>query len=157
MKKIALSLLPALVLVLGAFSQAQAKPNFSGEWKINADKSNFGPMPAPAVFDRKIEHDDPKLHVVTKQAGPQGERTSDANYTTDGAEVTNKMGEMEAKSTAVWDGDALTLTTRLDIQGNKIEFKEKWTLSEDGKTINSTLHIVSPQGEFDGTIVLVKQ
>lgn len=158
MKKIALLTCFGLALLLfGAAGQAQAKPNFTGQWKIDPAKSNLGGMPAPDVFDRTIEHNDPKLHVVTKQSGPQGERTTDVNYATDGSEVTNKMGQVEAKSTAVWDGDALAITTRIEFNGNKVEFKEKWTLSEDGKTMNAALHVASPQGEFDGTIVLLKQ
>ena len=28
--------------------QAQAKPNFTGEWKLDTSKSDFGPMPAPS-------------------------------------------------------------------------------------------------------------
>jgi len=158
MKKSALSLSPALaILLFGALSMAQAKPNFSGEWKFDAEKSNFGPMPTPSIFTRKITQNDPKLHVVTTQSGPQGERTSEAEYSTDGTEVVNKTRGAEAKSTAAWEGEALNITTKIDVEGNSIVLKEKWTLSGDGKLLTTALHATTPQGEFEITIVMNKQ
>jgi hypothetical protein len=43
------------VLALAALP-ALAKPNFSGDWKLNASKSTFGQMPAPDSMTYKITH-----------------------------------------------------------------------------------------------------
>jgi hypothetical protein len=45
-----------LTTVLTATAPAADKPNFSGEWKMDAAKSDFGQLPAPTSFVRKIAH-----------------------------------------------------------------------------------------------------
>jgi hypothetical protein len=50
--------LALLTLALGLV-QAQAKTDFSGTWKLNAGKSDFGPMPPPDSMTEKITHADP--------------------------------------------------------------------------------------------------
>lgn len=146
--------------VIGA-GQAQAKPNFSGEWKLNTGKSDFGPMPAPDKMVMKVDHKEPDMNVHTAQAGAQGEMEYDVKYTTDGKETKNTLktpgGEMEAKSTAVWEGDALMITTKLDANGMEVLIKGKWTLSEDGKTLTNSAKFASPQGELEMTYVMEKQ
>ncbi|MGH9664650.1 MAG: hypothetical protein ACRD9L_09530 [Bryobacteraceae bacterium] len=155
-KAIRLSFSALAILIFGAISSAQAKPNFSGEWKFDAAKSDFGPMPVPAVFTRAITHTDPKLHIVTTQSGPQGERTTESDYQTDGKEIVHKVGDREVKSTAAWEGDTLGITTKIDVEGGQVVMQEKWTLSEDGKTLTSLLHANTPQGELEIKVVMNK-
>ncbi|MEO7145477.1 MAG: hypothetical protein ABI165_18425, partial [Bryobacteraceae bacterium] len=57
----------SLALLAGPAS-AFATPNFSGDWKLNVSKSEYGRMPAPESMDRKITHDDPNLQIVTTQS-----------------------------------------------------------------------------------------
>ena len=71
-RRVALYLtLPAMMLL--AAGLAIAKPNFTGDWKLDADKSNFGPMPPPTSMSLDIDHTDPNLKIVTKQSGAQGD------------------------------------------------------------------------------------
>src|SRR5438105_5674927 len=91
---------------------AQAKPNFSGEWKLNASKSEFGPMPAPTSRTDKIAHADPALKITTTQSGQNGDVTYDLKYATDGSETTNELRGNAMKSTSKWDGDTLLITTK---------------------------------------------
>jgi hypothetical protein len=147
----------AFTLALGLAMPAQAKPNFSGEWKLNVDKSEFGPMPPPTSMTMKIDHSDPNMTVATAVASSQGDMSIDAKYTTDGKESTNSMGPMEAKSTMTWDGDDLAVNTKLDAGGTEIVIKGKWMLSADGKTLTQASHLTSPQGEVDLKYVLEKQ
>lgn len=142
---------------LGLGVSANAKPNFTGDWKLNADKSDFGPMPPPSSMTVKVDHADPNLKVATTQSGAQGDVSYEAKYTTDGKESTNSMGPMEAKSTVNWEGDALLFNTKLEAGEMKFDAKGKWMLSEDGKTLTQTIHITSAQGEFDIKQVLEKQ
>jgi hypothetical protein len=140
-----------------AGSTAQAKPNFSGEWKLNVSKSEFGPMPPPASRTDKITHADPNLKVSTTQASQAGEGTFDFKYTTDGAETTNEIRGTPAKCTAKWEGDDLVITTKASFNGNDITLADKWSLSEDGKTLTINRHIKSPQGELDQKLAMEKQ
>jgi hypothetical protein len=136
---------------------ASAKPNFSGKWKLVADKSDFGPMPPPDKLEQTNEHTDPDLKVTSTQAGQQGEMTAELKYSTDGKPTTNTLRGNEVKSVAKWDGDALSIESKLDFQGNEVTLSDKWSLSEDGKSLTINRKINSPQGEFEVKIVLAKQ
>lgn len=143
----------ALVVPISAFE----KPNFSGAWKMNASKSDFGPMPAPDTLERKITHEDPSLKWSQTQSGQQGTATTEVAYTTDGKPSTNKTPRGEVTGVAKWDGDVLTINSKREVQGMEITQAERWTLSPDGKTLTITNKLTAPQGEFELKVVLEKQ
>jgi hypothetical protein len=157
MKRLSLFLLALAVLFAATGATAYAKPNFSGEWKLDADKSNFGPMPPPDRFNLSVKHSDPDLEITTDQAGPQGEDKSTAKYKTDGSESVNSMRGTDVKSKAGWDGDKLKIASKLDFGGTEITLDQTWELSGDGNTLTNTLKINSPQGEFEIVYLLRKQ
>lgn len=144
----------ATATVFSVSAMAAGKPDFSGEWKLNIDKSDFGPMPPPSSQTQKIDHKDPVLKISTAQSGAEGDITMDAMYSTDGKESKNNFRGMDAKSVAKWDGDALLIDTKLDFQGNEVTLKMIMKMSEDGKTINSKTKIMTAQGDFDTAAVL---
>ncbi|MGB9610235.1 MAG: hypothetical protein ACPL7M_04625 [Bryobacteraceae bacterium] len=137
---------------------AAEKPNFSGVWKLNNAKSDFGPMPAgPEKFERTIDHKDPSLKMTTVQAFQGQERTNDVEYTIDGKEKTIETPMGPVKVTPVWKGDNLEITVSREIQGNQIKSVETWSLSEDGKTLTVKTDISTPQGDFALKFVMDKQ
>jgi hypothetical protein len=150
-------LLSGFAVLLAASQVAQAKPNFSGEWKLNASKSEFSPMPAPEKRTDKIVHADPKLTVTTTQTNQAGEGTFEQKYATDGSETTNELRGAPMKSTAKWEGDVLMVTTKASFNGMDVTLDDKWTLSDDGKVLTIGRHIKASQGEFDQKIVFEKQ
>lgn len=145
------------LLVALAASPAQAKPDFTGDWKLVADKSDFGPMPAPEKLEQKVKHTDPELKVTTTQVSQQGEMTAELTYSTDGKETVNKFRDNPMKTTAKWDGDTLTMSSKIDFQGNEITLNDTWVLTEEGKTLTVSRKIATPQGEFETKIVMAKQ
>jgi hypothetical protein len=69
-------LLLAVAALLAGAQAADAKPDFSGDWKQRISKSEFGPilsMPAPTSRTDKIVHADPDLEDITPQSGPNGQ------------------------------------------------------------------------------------
>ena len=156
MKHLSGFLLIGMLAVL-ATAQANAKPNFSGEWKLNASKSEFGPMPAPTSRVDKITHADPDLKVKTTQSGQNGDMSFEFTYSTDGKETTNELRGNATKSTAKWEGDTLVISTKASFQGNDITLTDKWMLSEDGKTLTVNRKITASQGEFELKSVMEKQ
>jgi hypothetical protein len=138
-------------------AMAQGKPNFSGEWKLNVAKSDFGQMPAPTSMVQKVTHNDPALKVVRTQVGDQGEFTTDSTYTTDGKECINTTRMGESKSTLKWDGDTLVIDTKMDFQGNAVSITSRWTLSAEGKTLTLNQRFSSQMGEGEAKLVLEKQ
>lgn len=144
-------------LLSGLAPAASAATNFSGNWKINAAKTDVGPLPAPEKYEQKIDHQDPSLKFTINQASQMGEFTSDHVYTTDGAECINKVRGNEIKSKVTWEGDKLKFGSKTSYQGADVLFLDKWTLSADGKVLTIDRHITSPQGEIDVKYVLDKQ
>ena len=148
----------ALLLAAASVAALADKPDFSGDWTLNADKSNLGPMPAPQSMTRKIDHKDPALTMTQATVGgPQGDQTMTLKATTDGKETTNEMMGTPAKTTAKWDGNALAISLSVDFGGTEIKLMEKWTLDDGGKTLTDNTHIVAPQGEFDMVYVFNKK
>jgi hypothetical protein len=146
----------AAALVLAAFA-AQAKPNFTGEWKLNPSKSEFGQMPAPSSMVQKMTHDEPNLKVSVKQTSDMGEFAFDATYTTDGKESTNTMMDSPSKSVVTWDGDTLLIETKGKFGDSEFKMNDKWTVSADGKVLTINRHFTSSFGEGDQKMVLEKQ
>ena len=152
------NLFPFLSLaVLSVLSPAQAAPNLTGEWKLNASKSNYGPIPAPQLMIRRVMHEDPALSITTTQKGAQGEVTTELKYTTDGKPSVNQVAGGEAKGAAQWQGDKLVIESTREFQGNPMRSRETWSLSADGKVLTIANHVGLPQGEFDLTLVFDKQ
>jgi hypothetical protein len=155
--RIALKAVIALA-ACATLAAAADKPNFSGEWSLDLDKSNFGPMPPPSALSRKIQHNDPEMTMEqTTTGGPQGDQTVKFKYSTDGKETSNEIMGNPAKTTAAWDGNALVISMSLDAGGNEIKITDRVTLSDDGKVMTDAQHLVLPQGELDLTYVLNKK
>jgi hypothetical protein len=145
------------VAALAAAFPADAKPNFSGNWKMVAEKSDFGPMPAPTSYEQKIDHDDPDLKVTISQKGGRGDQTNDFVYHTKGKETSNDMRGGQAKSKARWQGDVLMIESKLDIQGNVVTMADSYELAADGATLTFTRKVATPNGDLNVKIVMAKQ
>ena len=145
------------VMVLLCTAMAQAKPNFSGQWKLNASLSDFGTMTVPTSLVQQVTHGEPDLKVVTTMVGEMGEFKVENSYTTDGKECVNKFNNIERRSTLTWAGDTLVIESKMDMGGNAVTVSEKWSLSEDGKTLTIIRHLKGPEGETDIKTVLEKQ
>jgi len=154
--KLRLFSLALLTLAVG-LAQAQAKSDFSGTWKANISKCDFGPAPPPDSMVMKIVHEDPSLKTNLVQTGGAGDMNADMVYTTDGKECVNHPGGNEFKSTLKWEGDDLVTDTKGSWEGNDFTAKDRWTLSDGGKTITVQRHIATGMGEFDMKMVFEKQ
>jgi hypothetical protein len=153
LKKIALAVWPlAAILAAAAFlaSAAPAKPDFSGVWVVNPQKSQLAGW---AKFDSTtitIEHKEPKFrfHRVSIKAG----KTDDATYelTTDGTELVEKEGGRARYSKLAWDGDALVfqaLTVLPD--GRQATDTVRYTLKDGGKTFVAEEKFRGPVRKYD--------
>jgi len=140
-----------------AMAAKGAKPNYSGTWKLNVAKSDFGPIPAPDTRTDVIEHSDPMLKVSTTQDGAQGKQEFTLNMTTDGKEMTNTPGGLELKSIGGWEANNIVMNVKLKFQDNDVAVKATWLLSEDGKTLTQNQHLTTAMGELDQKMVFEKQ
>jgi hypothetical protein len=141
-----------------ATASAGGKANYSGTWKMNVAKSDFGPLPPSNSRTDIITHSDPNLKVAVSDDGAQGKQEYTLNMTTDGKETTNSTGGMDVKNTAAWEGPSLVVGTKLNFQGTDVTVRSVWVLSADGKTLTQTAHLVAGAlGETDQTFVFEKQ
>jgi hypothetical protein len=132
------------------------KPNYSGTWKLNVGKSDFGPVPGPDTRTQKIDHKDPAIKVANDEEGPMGKQNWEINLVADGTEVTAKMGDREVKNALSWEGGNIVVTTKLQYEGSDVVIKATYLLSADGKVLTVNAHITSPMGEFDQKLIYDK-
>ncbi len=135
--------------------RAETKPDFSGTWKQNMDKS---PTKSSRLksYVNKIELQDTNLKVTTTTLGDR-ENTYTRTYTI-GKEEKSQDREGDQFATSVkWEGNTLVFETVEKERDATLTSKEVWTLSEDGKTLTKSIHRSGPRGESTQGYVLEKQ
>jgi hypothetical protein len=134
----------ALTLILPALLLAQARPDFSGRWTLNAGKSTRGVSGnSPAVSfpsEMVVKHTPIELHV---QSNTVRQDSVIAVYKLDGSEIAvGAPAGITEKAKAAWVGGALVITSRRSYSspiGDVVtDFKESWTLAENVLTIEKT-------------------
>jgi hypothetical protein len=149
--------LAALVLAVPPLAIAAPPANFSGDWKLNIERSNFGGMPAPSSASQKVTHEEQSLKIVSQQSGSFGDMSTDLAFTTDGKECENKVMDMVIKSTLKWDGPVLVVDSTMDLQGTPMTMTDRWSLSPDGRELIVDRHVSGPMGSGDGKMIFEKQ
>jgi hypothetical protein len=149
-------LLAALATIaIVSIGVAANQPNFNGEWKMNPAKSNYGPFPAPASMVRRITLAEVTLVIVEDQSGGASDGTTTRKYTTDGKSSSFEINGTPITGSATWDGAAIIVNTSVESVG--LTFKDKMSLSADGKELTSVVQIASQQGPAELTIVFDRQ
>ena len=146
-------LLALSILSLVTRVEAQNKPNVSGTWRMNAEKSKFQ-QGGPKAIVIKFDQQGSTLKESITITGEQGERTESFTYTLDGKEGTQQIEGEQIKSTAAWDAESLVLEFKND---EGMSFRRKITVSGDGKTMTIDVKQSSPNGTINDTVVLEKQ
>jgi len=149
--------LAVLAVLVPHRALGQTVPNLSGEWKLNIALSDYGPVPAPQMLTRTIQHSDPSLHISAHQKGAQGESTTELIYTTDGRECVNKIQGSEAKGTAKWQGDHLVIESVRKLPDAELKTVENWSVSNGGKTLTIGVRIALAQQDYTIKLVFDKQ
>lgn len=146
-------MIAAIVCLCASITGAQTKPDFSGAWKMNREKSKFARSGPDAILI-KVDHKEPALTEDWSISTPNGERSFQAKYTTDGKEIEQEvMGGQIAKTSAKWEGDALVI----EFKAEGRSFTRKLVLSTDGKTITKTITHNDGGERMEDTVVFEKQ
>jgi hypothetical protein len=149
--------LASLILFAGSLVMAADHPNFSGNWKMDTARSDFGGSPPPDSFTRKIEHAEPQLVFTDEQESAAGKDKAVRKYTTDGKETTYQWMGSEVKSAAHWEGETLVIIGKVDAAGTEVVVNSRLTLSADGTTLTENDKILSGGAEVLAfKIVLIK-
>jgi hypothetical protein len=130
-----------LVAVLAATAQPTAKPDFSGEWKMNLAKSNFGALPPPEFITRSVTHTEPSLTIVEEQRPAPGDEKVTRKYVTDGSETTFQSSGTMVRTSAAWKENTLLVVSSVAEVG--LTFNDQMSLSADGKTLHDQDQLAS--------------
>ena len=141
-----------------AAAQAQTVPNLSGTWVLHRELSDLGGLDAltPQSRTDMWDHQEPKLTIKRTTTSEAGETTATLVYVIDGQPHKNMAGPTEITSKLHWDGATLvSLSTSPTPQG-EVTITDRYTLSEDGKTLTQERTFALGGQEGRQKLVLVK-
>lgn len=158
-----LAFLTAAVLVItGLFSSESfaAKPDFSGTWTLNEEKSEIGEVRFRASATLDVKQDKTSLTVSRTRTGRDGQEiTRETVYNLDGTETVSEGERRKTVSKTKWseDGKSLVIHSKSSWtrEGETFEFEvtETWILGDDGKTLSINSDSSSSRGEFSLKLV----
>ena len=157
-----------LSMAVPAAIRAQDKPDFSGSWTLNNEKSDPAPQVGPAggrpgggmfrptsLFINQLGS---TMSIELKTA----DQSRTISYYLDGRESHNAgMRGQDIVTKSRWEGSSLitegenTVTSQMGEM--KIKSKEIRMLSDDGKTLTVISTFTSPRGEVTRKLVYDKQ
>lgn len=142
------------------------KVNFSGNWTLNEDKSEFGERGARfAVKAIKVEQKENAITITRTTPSFQGDDvTTTETLGFDGKEVEGTgFGGFVRRSSLKWDADeqsfSIKSTTAGERNGQSFSFTstETWILGKGGKSLSVTSVRITQQGEVTTKAVYDKQ
>jgi hypothetical protein len=134
--------------------------DFTGDWKINIEKSDFGMLFAPKAAAVKITQEGATIKLAESETNAQDETNRvESTLTTDGTQCSGTLIATHYPVTGVmaWNNGSLTFDGGGDSGGVDFMVHENWALSADKATITITRHFSSTRGNTDQTLVLERQ
>lgn len=150
----AIALAAALILVVGA-GQNAARPNFSGVWNLDLQKSKLQiPAPDSGVFN--IGHKEPSFHLSRTFIKGGENDTWSIDLTTDGKEVV-QAGQTEIfRGRLRWEGNDLILDSTISVKDRTATNVVRYHLSDDGQVLTATENFKGPRLKYENTWVFDK-
>lgn len=150
---VVLSLLVSAV-VLGA-----ARPNFTGLWVLNLERSALELEQARKVVSGELDitHADPVFKF--RRTFRLGERDSKFAYElrTDGYEVEGEHGGRKFRSRLAWEGDALVYTSEFIRTEGSATDVVRYSLADRGRTLRADETFDGPQLKYHNVWVFERR
>jgi hypothetical protein len=133
-------------MVLWTSAAAAQKPDFSGKWTVDPEKTQaanpamqggggppggrggMGMGPLTLTIDA--------ASLTRESEGPNGAMKT--VYKLDGSEQTITMGQRESKATAKWDGSTIVITSTMETQMGAMTTKAVYAMEGDWLVISTT-------------------
>jgi len=134
------------------------KPDFSGTWRFNPEKSRLEmTVPTQSILIFVIEHQDSRFKLTRTHT--QGERSDTFSFevTTDGKEHHRKEGEFESWMRMTWMGEELVLESRLARRGEQGTNVAHYRLADGGKTLIAAEWYHMPSSQHHNLWVLERE
>jgi len=146
------------LLSLAALAQAKElpKPDFSGTWKFNPEKSKLQiPVPSSSTF--VVDHKEPKFHLTRTHVYDGKPDTWSIDLTTDGKEVIQREGDRTLRVRLYWEGNDLIFDSLIVLEDRQATNIVRYQLSPDGKTFTATESFRGPKLKYDNVWVFDKE
>ena len=147
------------IVLLATCTWAAETPNFSGYWKMDLSKSEFGPQTPPQTAEYVIRHVGATISFNYTQDG----KTSRVDLTPDNEErVTSTTEETAVWTKSYWSGNVLVIESREKRrygtqESNGVGWTSRWSLSADGQELLIERKIHTPDGVIEQHVVCEKQ
>jgi hypothetical protein len=157
-----LAIVLAVVLALPAIATAQAKPDFSGKWIQDMEKSDAAGGPGGGggrgpAGPQNVTITQSATELILERETPNG--AIKTVYKLDGTVSENSTGRGASKTKSTWEGATLVTagTQTMSMQGNEVtlDTKEVRSLEADGTMVVVTT-TKSQMGERTRKIVFKK-
>ena len=122
---------------------AEQKPDFSGEWRLNRHASVLSSTVAPAVRGGalRIEHHDPHFKCQMTIVMNDGPIEKEFELLADGRERAATDGKPRLVSRLRWEGNALVATWRVEVPDGEVVISFRHELEDGGGRLRMTEEI----------------
>ena len=133
------------------------KPDFTGTWKFNPQKSKLQ-IAAPDSTVFVVEHREPHFRLSRTHTFAGKSDTWGIELTTDGKEFTREEPQRTLRGRLVWEGDALVFTVHIwQRDGEELTDRVKYVLASDHKSFTAYESYRGRTAHADNVWVLEKQ
>ena len=138
---------------------ARAHPDFSGTWTLDVSKSEGAMLPTAATL--KVTQTEKSIVVERTTTAMGMTRSGTSTYALDGSPSKNTVNangaNVDFNSTAAWDDNVLVIKTTADFGGGSFAGTERYSLSEDKKTLVIASDVSLAGQSMSGKQTFVKQ
>jgi len=156
----------AVLISLSQITLATSRPNFSGTWVLDKNRSFSNPPGLEQTLN--VTHTGDEIKLESKLVTARGEQAINESYTLDGKErdfaPAGGQPGAKGKRTAVWlpEGRGILISDEItsDSPNGPVSQKiaRKWTLSTDGGTLTVDYFFDNPGGvSYEAKRVFVKK
>lgn len=142
-----------ICLALTLTVAGQTKPEITGTWKMNAEKSKFE-RGGPQGITIKLAQQGATLSETMTLTTPDGDRAINLTYSLDGREGQQQLDGRPIKTTARWEAETLIVEFKNE---EGFSFLRKISLSSDGKTMTIAVKQTTANRVTQDTLVLERQ
>jgi hypothetical protein len=132
-----------------------ATPDFTGRWKLNVQRSEFGNFLPLTKLTDEITQSETALNIRRTQANEEREVSSEIVYKF-GETTVSKLPTGESHTTVTWEGPVMVVDLRI-VTSIHLQVVDRWSLSPDGRTLRIVRRYGNDKGSVSQTLILEKE
>jgi hypothetical protein len=139
-----------LFALLAALAPAQTKTNFTGNWKLDVERSRLDPKVEVKSEAIRIDHAEPKLKIGMNVDNGHGAQEYTLDLKTDGTETRQTIDGKPCTASARWGygtGERLEIETTCTDGSATVGTTRELKLSGTGGILTSVLAVKDAQGQ----------